>query len=111
MTSLIASGRPATDEYAPYYGRYIDEVPEGDILTILETQVERTTELLQGLVEQQALFRPTPDDWSIKEVVCHLCDGERIFTYRALRIARGDTTPLSGFDQEPYVAQANADAR
>ena len=111
MTSVIASGRPATDEYAPYYGRYVDEVPEGDILAILETQAERTAELLQGLDEQQAMFRPTPADWSIKEVICHLCDTERIFAYRALRIARGDMTPLAGFEQEPYVAQAEADAR
>ncbi len=111
MATYLASSRPPADEYAPYYGRYIDEVPEGDILAVLAEQPERTTKLLQGLDEEQAMFRPTPNDWSVKEVICHLCDTERIFAYRALRIGRGDTTPLPGFDQEPYVPEAQADVR
>ena len=111
MMNTAQIGRPASDEHSPYYGGYIDQVPEGDILIQLAGQIERTVQLLQGLSPEQAAFRPTPTDWSVKEVVCHVSDTERIFAYRALRIARGDTTPLAGFDQEPYVAAAEADAR
>ena len=111
MINTAQIGRPSSDEYSPYYGGYIDQVPEGDILTHLAGQIERTVQLLQGLTPEQAAFRPTPTDWSVKEVICHISDSERIFAYRALRIARADTTPLAGFDQEPYVAAAEADAR
>ena len=111
MINTADIGRPASDEHSPYYGGYIAQVPEGDILTHLAGQIERTTRLLQGLSEEQAAYRPTPTDWSVKEVVCHISDSERIFAYRALRIARGDTTPLVGFNQEPYVVAAEADAR
>ena len=111
MTSTIEIGRPAADEHSPYYSQYIDQVPEGDILSLLAEQIQRTTTMLAGVSEEQAEFRPTPADWSVKEVVCHLCDCERIFSYRALRIARGDQTPLAGFDQDPYVTAADADAR
>jgi uncharacterized damage-inducible protein DinB len=111
VINIADTGRPASDEHSPYYGGYIDQVPEGDILTHLAGQIERTTRLLQGLSEEQAAFRPTPTDWSVKEVVCHISDSERIFAYRALRIARADPTPLAGFDQEPYVVAAEADAR
>jgi len=111
VINIADTGRPASDEHSPYYGGYIDQVPEGDILSHLAGQIERTTRLLQGLSEEQAAFRPTPTDWSVKEVVCHISDSERIFAYRALRIARADPTPLAGFDQEPYVVAAEADAR
>ncbi|MBA3947854.1 MAG: DinB family protein [Herpetosiphonaceae bacterium] len=80
-------------------------------MTHLSEQIERTTGLLQGLTAEQAAFRPTPIDWSVKEVVAHLCDSERIFSYRALRIARADPTLLSGFEQEPYVVTAESDIR
>src|SRR4051794_18203618 len=111
VTTLVAAARPAADEYAPYYGQYIAQVPDGDIITILAENLERTTSLLAGLTEEEALFRPTPSDWSVKEVVCHICDAERIFAYRALRFARGDETPLPGFSQDPYVVAAEADRR
>jgi len=111
VINIADTGRPASDEHSPYYGGYIDQVPEGDILSHLAGQIERTTRLLQGLSEEQAAFRPTPTDWSVKEVVCHISDSERIFAYRALRIARADPTPLAGFDQEPYVVAAETDAR
>jgi hypothetical protein len=111
VINIADTGRPASDEHSPYYGGYIDQVPEGDILTHLAGQIERTTRLLQGLSEEQAAFRPTPTDWSVKEVICHISDSERVFAYRALRIARADPTPLAGFDQEPYVVAAEADAR
>lgn len=112
MTTIqAATGRPAPGEYAPYYASYVAQVPAGEILALLATQITRTTGLLQDLTEPQAGFRPGPAEWSIKEVLIHLSDSERIFAYRALRIARGDTTPLPGFDQDPYVAAAGADAR
>lgn len=102
---------PLPDEYAPFYGIYIGLLPEGDILQTLESQADSTRSLLSGIVEAQAEYRYAPGKWSIKEVVGHLCDTERIMAYRALRIARGDRTPLRGYDENEYVAQANFGAR
>jgi uncharacterized protein (TIGR03083 family) len=111
MTTTTTIARPNADEHSEYYGNYINQVPPGDILAHLTEQIERTTTLLQNLTSEQAAFRPTPTDWGVKEVVGHLSDSERIFSYRALRIARADPTPLPGFDQEPYVPASGADAR
>jgi uncharacterized protein (TIGR03083 family) len=111
MTTAIDTHRPAAGEHSPYYSTYIDQVPPGDILTHLADQIERTVTLVRDLTPEQASFRPTPADWSVKEVICHLSDSERIFSYRALRIARTDPTPLPGFDQEPYVPATGADSR
>lgn len=99
--------RPQTTEHDPYYSRYIDLVPEGDILTILEAQIGDTAALLSGVSEERAAGSYEPGKWSIKEVIGHLSDTERIMGYRALRIARNDRTPIEGFDQEPYVRHAN----
>ena len=93
---------PAASEHAPYYGRYISRVPSGDIITTLERQGEETSRLLNGLSPEQTDFRYAPGKWSIKEVIGHLTDAERIFSYRALRFARGDDTPLAGFDENDY---------
>jgi hypothetical protein len=98
--------RPAPSEYAPYYAGYVNAVPDGDILTILERQPAELRALLGGLTESEALTLHPPYTWTIKQVVGHLNDGERVFAYRALRFSRGDTTPLPGFDQDPYVAAA-----
>ncbi len=97
--------RPQTGEYAPFYGGYIARVPEGDLLTILESGYEDWKRLLGALTESQADYRYEPSKWSIKEVVGHITDTERIFAYRLLRIARGDQTPLSGFEQDDYVRE------
>ena len=86
--------RPQTDEYAPFYRSYIARVPEGDLLLTLESGT-RTGAIVGGLTEAQADYRYEPSKWSVKEVVGHVVDTERIFAYRALRIARGDQTPLS----------------
>ncbi len=102
--------RPGADEYDPYYGKYISLVPEGDLIKILSAQIDETTKLLSTVAEAKAGFRYAPGKWSIKEVVGHLSDTERIFSYRALRIGRGDTTPLPGFEQDDYVRGANFDA-
>src|SRR5690348_12619159 len=110
-TSQAALARPSSREYAPYYEKYIALVPEGDIVTSLERQLDTTLTLLRGIGEAEASRRYAPDKWSIKEVVGHLIDSERVFAYRALRIARNDQTPLSGFEQDDYVRAANFDTR
>jgi hypothetical protein len=108
MDQLIIS-RPEATEYLPYYGMYISLVPQGNILTTLREQVGDTLALLRSLPESQAGFRYAPDKWSIKELVGHVIDSERIFSYRALRFARNDETPLSGFEQDDYVRGASFD--
>lgn len=107
--SKTSTSRPTPTEYAPYYGKYIDLVPEGDIVTILGQQIDDTLALLKGLSEAQAESRYAPGKWSVKEVVGHLIDAERVFGYRALRFARNDQTPLSGFEQDDYVTNGSFD--
>ncbi len=102
--------RPDPSEYHAHYHGYVSRVPEGDIVAQLERQLEGHMALLGGLTEQQGEHRYGPGKWSIKEVVGHIADAERIFCYRALRFARGDATPLSPFDENLYVpAMACAD--
>jgi len=95
--------RPEPGEYAPYYDRYISLIPGTDILGTLDAQRRQTMLLLSGRDERDGEFRYAPDKWSAKEVLGHVCDTERVFAYRALRIARGDQTPLAGFEQDDYV--------
>lgn len=114
MTATAAAPRatrPAPDEYAPYYGRYIEKVAEGDIVRTLQRQIGETVGALRAIPESKAGHRYAPGKWSIREVVGHLGDAERIFAYRALRIARGDETPLPGFDENAFVARARLDDR
>lgn len=95
--------RPAPGEYHPYYETYISKVPEGDLLATLAGLRERTGRLLAEVGEGRARHRYAPGKWTIREVVGHLSDTERIFAYRLLRVARGDPTPLPGFDEQRYV--------
>jgi len=95
--------RPQKGEYADYYEKYIALVPSGDFLEILHEQKQAMTRLLSPLSEEQGDFRYAPGKWSIKEVLGHINDTERIFAYRLLRIARGDQTPLASFEQDEYV--------
>jgi hypothetical protein len=95
--------RPEPSEHGPFYGRYVALVPEGDILHTLQTQGREARELLQSIPETQADILHPPYTWTIKQVVGHLIDGERIFGYRALRLGRADTTPLPGFDENTYA--------
>jgi DinB superfamily len=111
VTTTAPIARPQNNEYAPYYARYIDRVPDGDLVEVLCTQIGETLALLRGIPEDRASYRYEPGKWSIKEVVGHLADVERIMGYRMLRIARGDSTPLPGFDENAYVPAANFDAR
>jgi hypothetical protein len=102
--------RPDTTEYAPYYGTYISLVPGGDILAILERQLADVNGLLRGVPEAVGNTRHPPYTWSVKEVVGHLIDSERVFGYRALRFARGDATPLPGFDENAYARAVQFDS-
>jgi hypothetical protein len=103
--------RPAPDEYGPYYGRYIERVPEGDLCDLLEGQMNETLALLRSIPETRGTYRYAPEKWSVKEVVGHVIDTERIMSYRALRVGRGDTTPLPGFEQSDYVPTGHFDRR
>ena len=102
---------PEVTEYNSYYGRYVSLVPGRDLTQTLDAQLAQTLPILRGISEEKSLHRYAPGKWSIKEMLGHLIDGERIFTYRALRFARRDGTPLPGFDQDPYVAAAHFDAQ
>ena len=103
--------RPGGDEHAPYYGRYVALVPDGPIVETLRRQIAETRALVAGLSEDRARHRYAPEKWSVKEVLGHVSDSERVFAYRALRIGRGDATPLPGFDEKEYGATAPFDAR
>lgn len=108
---MTIAGKPQTNEYAPYYQRYVDLAPDDDIVGALDAQARETATLLAGLNDEQASFRYAPDKWSVKQIVGHMIDGERIFAFRALAIARGETQALPGFDQDPYVVNGGADER
>lgn len=96
--------RPQSDEYNEFYAGYVGRVPEGgDLLALLNGQPEALRSLLENTTDEQASTRPAPAEWSVKEVLGHIADTERVFAYRLLRIARGDQTPLPGFDQDAFV--------
>ncbi len=95
--------RPQPNEYAPYYDRYISLVKSHDIVNELEEQRRQTLLLLSGRSEEDGDLRYAPEKWSVKEVLGHMNDTERIMSYRALRIARGDATPIEGYEQDDYV--------
>ncbi len=103
--------KPLAQEYPHYYSRYINLVEDMEIVTLLDDQKNEMLNLLNGLGEEVASYRYESDKWSIKEVIGHIIDVERIFAYRLLRIARNDKTPLAEFDQEEYVLHANFDSR
>jgi len=103
VVSGMMIARPEPGEYAPYYDRYISLVAGADILGTLDAQRRQTMLLLSGRDESDGNFRYAPDKWNAKEVLGHVCDTERVFAYRALRIARGDQTPMEGFEQDDYV--------
>lgn len=96
--------RPQSDEYAPYYEKYVSLISNDDIVGTLEAQRVQMAQLLAARSEREGNFRYAPDKWSVKEIIGHICDAERVFAYRLLRIARGDTTPLASFEQDDYIA-------
>lgn len=99
--------RPATTEYAPYYQTYLKKVPDGDIIQILAQQMEETRALIKTLPPGKADFRYAPGKWSVKEVIGHMVDTERVFAYRALCFSRNEKTHLPSFEQNDYVENAN----
>jgi DinB superfamily len=109
MTTIPA--RPRPEEYDGYYDTYISEVTEGDLLETLGALRDGTAALLAGLTKAQADYRYAEGKWSLKEVICHVADAERIFSYRALRIARGDEMPLASFDEDIYVRTSGCSRR
>jgi len=103
--------RPAADEYFEYYGKYIALVPDGDVRDHLRAQLFETVALLEGVDDATAEKAYGAGKWTLKEVVLHMCDTERVFGYRMLRISRGDTTPLPGFEQDEWVPHSSANKR
>jgi hypothetical protein len=101
--------RPLPDEHAPDFKAYLDRVPDGPIVVTLERQLASTSRLVAGIDEKRGMHRYAPGKWSVKELLGHLDDAERVMAYRALRFARKDATPLASFDEDPWVAAANFD--
>jgi hypothetical protein len=96
--------KPGESEYAPFYAGYIAKIADVDVLELLEHQRESLRHLASAASPEQQELRYAPGKWSVREVVGHLIDGERVFGYRAFRIGRGDQTPLPGFNENEYVA-------
>jgi hypothetical protein len=103
--------RPASNEHAPYYSRYIDRVPPGDIVEILRHQIVETSTFLRDIPSDRTTSGYAPGKWTIRDIVGHLADTERIMSYRALRFARGDRTPVPGFEESEYAPNAHASDR
>lgn len=103
--------RPSPTEFAPYYASYVSAVPDGDIVQLLEQQKSAVRARAAAITSIQETYRYAPDKWTVREVFGHLTDVERVFGYRLLRISRGDSTSLPGFDENRYVAAANFNSR
>ena len=103
--------RPETSEYAEFYAGYVSLVEETDIVSALQTQLTEIEILFAEMPLEKAGYRYAPDKWSIKQLLGHMIDGERVFAYRALRFARNDQTPLPGFDQDTFMENSNFDER
>jgi uncharacterized damage-inducible protein DinB len=107
----MTQNRPQKGDYAEHFEKYIALVPSGDFLEILRNQQKDLLRLLSPLTDEQGEYRYGLDKWSIKEVLGHINDAERIFAYRLLRIARGDQTPLASFEQDGYIQTGKFGAR
>lgn len=103
--------RPQPDECPSYYHRYIERVPDGNIVRTLASQVEDSLRLLRAVPTEREGFRPSEDKWSVREVVGHVVDTERVMVYRALSIARGDPAPLPSMEQDDWAGASNAAVR
>jgi uncharacterized damage-inducible protein DinB len=110
MTTMLIA-RPEPDESVAYYHRYIARVTDESLHQQLMDQTREVERLFETVTDRDALFRYAEGKWSVKEILGHLCDTERIFSYRLLRIARGDTTPLAGYDENAYVPAGRFDDR
>lgn len=102
--------RPEPNEYDRYYEGYVSLVPETDIIGAMSEQIDEIEKIFVEIKEEKSLHAYAPGKWTIKELLGHLIDGERIFAYRALRISRGDQTPIEGFEQDGYIENSNFNA-
>ena len=103
--------RPASAEYAPFYAGYVSAVPDGDLVEVLQSQRDDALALFHGIDDTKARHRYAEGKWSIGEVLSHITDAERVFTYRAVTFARGDAGPLPSFDENAWAAASNASRR
>ncbi|MFN2501831.1 MAG: DinB family protein [Pyrinomonadaceae bacterium] len=103
--------RPESNEFDPYYNTYVSLINEEDVLPVLRDQPEHLKRLFEHVPEEKGTYAYEAGKWSVKEVLSHLIDGERIFSYRVLRISRGDETPIEGFEQDGYIENSNANGR
>lgn len=110
-TPAAAAIKPDATEYAPYYQTYVSLVPAGDVVETMTGQLDEVRALLGSIPEERAGYAYDAGKWSIKQLVGHVNDTERIFAYRALAIARGESQPLPGMDQDAYMEHSNFDAR
>jgi hypothetical protein len=110
MSNLIV-GRPEATEHAPYYSLYIDRIADDDILSVLEKQISETLSVINSAEEKNVTEPYEPGKWSVKQLIGHLNDTERVMSYRALRFARADKTPLSGFEQDDFIPTGKFDDR
>ena len=108
---MSAFAKPDRSEHAEYYGRYIDLVPDGDVLVTLREQLGDTLSLLMNVSADRETYRYAEGKWSVREVVAHLIDTERVFAFRALAMARADGVDLPGMEQDEWAAASGADDR
>ena len=111
MSATAPAGRPESNEYAPSYETYVSKVSGEDVVETLERQGAETVALLRGIAEERGAHRYEEGKWSVKQLVGHMADGERLFAYRALSIARGDQAALPGMEQEVWMAGSDFDSR
>jgi uncharacterized damage-inducible protein DinB len=111
MSTAARASKPDEGEYASFYETYVSLVPAGDVVEALSRQLEEVTSLFGGISEERAGHAYAEGKWTIRQVVGHVVDGERIFAYRALAIARGERQPLPGMDQDEYMASSDFDSR
>ena len=110
MKSFVIE-KPGTDEYNEYYQGYVSQVTESDLLGVLTAQPNDVGAVFGSLDESKGTFSYAEGKWTIKEMLSHIVDGERHFAYRVLRISRGDTTPIEGFEQDLYIENSHANER
>lgn len=109
--SIDFSARPGAGEYGEFHAGYIAAVPPGDIRESLAREAEAAASFYGAISEERSRHAYAPGKWTIREIVAHIADGERVFAYRALRFGRGDRTPLPGFDQDLWVPESHAASR
>lgn len=109
LVSAVLNRKPAYEEYPKFYHKYVDSLSEGNIFNILEDQLTTMEERLANLPADKWVYRYAEGKWSVKEVLGHMIDAERVFSMRALCFARGDQNELPGFDENSYVAEGNFD--